>query len=203
MPVPIPWSQLEGPCTTAWWWPEATKRMKPHKHHFLVALIGGSIEPVERRVILTKVISSVVRDTDAVGIYWGEGTLVHEPSQFVQQAESVSAENIPGPLWIDVRVENTPEGSLCFTTGMASLGFLEIEVEKSDLILQACRELWRRITTIVLIWDLPAPSISPESSHWPTPDLPQKAAARKVGRSGSGLRNRSFRMSVPAQAGDR
>ena len=23
MPAPIPWSNLEGPCETAWWWPEA------------------------------------------------------------------------------------------------------------------------------------------------------------------------------------
>jgi hypothetical protein len=24
VPAPIPWSQLAGPCATAWWWPEAT-----------------------------------------------------------------------------------------------------------------------------------------------------------------------------------
>ena len=124
MPAPIPWSELEGPCATAWWWPEATKRMKPHKYHFLVALIGGSIEPVERRVIVTNVVSAVVRNTDAVGVYWGEGTLVHEPSQFAQQAVSASPKNIPGPLWIDVRVERNEDGSLrCFTTGMPRLGF--------------------------------------------------------------------------------
>jgi hypothetical protein len=24
VPGPIPWPDLEGPCATAWWWPEAT-----------------------------------------------------------------------------------------------------------------------------------------------------------------------------------
>ena len=28
MPAPIPWSNLEGPCATAWWWPDATEKMK-------------------------------------------------------------------------------------------------------------------------------------------------------------------------------
>jgi len=134
MPAPIPWSSLEGPCATAWWWPDATKAMRRHTNHFLVALVGGTIEAVERRVILTKVVSAVVADTDAVGIYWGEGTLVHEPAAFLQGASTASGLDIPGTLWLDVRVEKNPDGTLrCFTTGMAPLGFLEIEVEKSTL----------------------------------------------------------------------
>jgi hypothetical protein len=134
MPAPVPWSDLEGPCATAWWWPEATEHMRRHRYHFLVALIGGSIDQVERRVILTKVVSAVVSGTDAVGVYWAEGTVVHEPGQFVEQAESASEDDIPGPLWIDVRIEENDDGSYrCFTTGMAHLGFLEIEVERSRL----------------------------------------------------------------------
>ena len=88
--------------------------------------------PDERRAV--RAVREVVRGTDAVGVYWGEGTLVHEPSHFVRQAKSVSADNIPGPLWIDVRVEPNADGSLrCFTTGMAPLGFMEIEVRTSGL----------------------------------------------------------------------
>ncbi|MFO1006489.1 MAG: DUF4261 domain-containing protein [Planctomycetaceae bacterium] len=134
MPVPIPWSSLEGPCETAWWWPNATEAMHGHSNHFIVAIIGGTIEPVERRVILTRVVSEVVSNTDAVGVYWGEGTLVHEPKEFVARASSINPEDIPGTLWIDVRVEENEDGTFrCFTTGMAPLGFLEIEVENSNL----------------------------------------------------------------------
>jgi hypothetical protein len=134
MPAPIPWSSLEGPCATAWWWPDATNAMRRHTNHFLVALIGGGIEAVERRLILTKVVSAVTSDTDAVGVYWGDGTLVHEPRVFTQLAAKARNNNIPGPLWIDVRIERNDDGTLrCFTTGLAPLGFLEIEVERSDL----------------------------------------------------------------------
>src|SRR5689334_22912247 len=32
MPAPIPWSSLEGPCATSWWWPQATAQMRGHKY---------------------------------------------------------------------------------------------------------------------------------------------------------------------------
>ncbi|HBO45182.1 MAG TPA: hypothetical protein DD670_14895 [Planctomycetaceae bacterium] len=134
MPAPIPWSGLEGPCATAWWWPEATEQMQRHTNHFLVTILGGDIEPIERRVVLTRAVREGVRGTDAVGVYWGEGTLVHEPDHFARMAKSVSVDDIPGPLWIDVRVEPNADGShRCFTTGLAPLGFMEIEVRKSGL----------------------------------------------------------------------
>ena len=134
MPAPIPWSQLEGPCATTWRWPEATEKMRKHTNHFLVAILGGSMPAVERRILLTRLVSAVVSTTDAIGIYWGEGTVVHEPEEFLELARSAKSNDIPGPLWLDVRVELNEDGSYrCFTTGMAPLGFLEIEVQKSSL----------------------------------------------------------------------
>jgi hypothetical protein len=132
---PYPWPDLEGPCATAWWWPEATERMRAHTHHFLISILGApAMPPVERRVLLTRVAAAVVRNTDAVGVYWAEGTLVHEPKAFLAQADDASATSIPGPLWIDVRVEQNADRTLrCFTTGLAPLGHLEIEVERATL----------------------------------------------------------------------
>jgi hypothetical protein len=134
MPMPIPWKELEGPCATAWWWPEAAQQMEAHRYHFLLTLIAGSIDPVERRIVLTRLTSALVRYTDSVGVYWSEGTLVHEPAAFVREAEPIDANHIPGQLWIDVRVERNQGGShRCFTTGMEPLGFPDIEVQKSEL----------------------------------------------------------------------
>lgn len=134
MPVPVPWSSLAGPCATSWLWPEATECMEAHQCHFLVVVRGGSLEPVERRLILTRLTAAVVRDADAIGVYWCEATLVHEPDMFLELAKSARPHDIPGMLWIDVRVEEYEDGTRrCFTTGLAPLGFLEIEVRKSYL----------------------------------------------------------------------
>lgn len=134
MPKPIPWSQLEGPCASSWWWSQAAARMRRHTHHFLVAVIGGTIEPVERRIVLTHVVGAVLRGADAVGVYWSEATIVHEPKEFLRQAESISRSKIPGALWIDVTVERNADGSFrAFTSGLEPLGYLEIEVERSRM----------------------------------------------------------------------
>lgn len=134
MPAPIPWSQLAGPCATSMLWPEATEAMKKHTNFFLVAILSGSMDPVERRILLTRIVSKVVSNTDCVGVYWGEGTLVHAPETFLTVASKASSDDIPGPLWLDVRVEPNPDRTWrCFTTGMAPLGFAEIEVRSSSL----------------------------------------------------------------------
>src|SRR5688500_4657084 len=134
MPGPIPWGDLEGPCATAWWWDEAEAVMREHKYHFVIALVGGDIDPVERRLILTRVTSAIIRGSDAVGVYWAEGSLVQEPQSFLEQAEGATEDQVPLPLWVDVRVEENEDGTYrCFTTGMEPLGFLEMEVASSRI----------------------------------------------------------------------
>jgi hypothetical protein len=110
--------------------------MRAHTHHFIVTVLGGTIPPVERRVILTRIVAALLRNSDAVGVYWAEGTLVHEPASFLEQAEGISETQIPGPLWIDVRVEKNDDAAKtlrCFTTGLEPLGHMEIEVSRSRL----------------------------------------------------------------------
>ena len=132
MPVPIPWSNLEGPCATAWWWPEATERMKNHNSHILVALVGDTGNLIQRHIMLTHLTAAVASHTDAAGIYWGGGTLVHDPQVFIEQARNLSPDSLPLHLWIDFRVEPNDDGSSrLFTTGMKAFGKAEIEIPHS------------------------------------------------------------------------
>ena len=132
MPAPIPWSNLEGPCETAWWWPEAAERMRGHNSHLLVALGGESGDAVRRSLALTHLTAAVAAHVDAAGIYWGGGTLVHDPQVFLEEARSASPENLPLHLWIDFRIEANDDGTLrLFTTGMKALDKMEIEIPHS------------------------------------------------------------------------
>jgi hypothetical protein len=133
MPVPIPWANLEGPCATAWWWPEATETLKSHTSHIVVAVAGGSDHLIERNITLTHLTAAVALHTDAAGVYWGSGTLIHEPQAFIEQTQAISRENLPLPLWIDFRVEpNDDDSCRLFTTGMKAFGKMEIEIPHSN-----------------------------------------------------------------------
>lgn len=134
MPGQIPWSELEGPCATAWWWPEATEEMQQHKFHFVAMVRGGEWNEVARRVLLGFVIQGVLESTDAIGVYWGDATLVMQPDLFIANVRKATIEDVPMMVFADVRVEEISDGVYrCFTTGMKSLGFHEIEVDEATM----------------------------------------------------------------------
>jgi hypothetical protein len=136
MDAPIPWSQIEGPCKTAWWWPDATTDLKRHVAHALVLNLDNrrDSDAVEMCMSLTKVVAAVAATTESIGIYWGNGTVVHTTEHFVAEAKELRRELLPLQLWIDFRIENRPDGRLLFTTGMTAFGHKEIEVQKSKCL---------------------------------------------------------------------
>jgi hypothetical protein len=128
IPAPIPWSELEGPCATAWYWPTACEALRGHKAHVIVSLNQASLQPTEQALLLTKLVAAVAATTNSAGIYWGAGTVVHSPEEFLNQSKDVSPESMPLMLWIDFRLQEEADGSFTmFTTGMEAFGLMEIE----------------------------------------------------------------------------
>jgi hypothetical protein len=67
-----------------------------------------------------------------MGIYWPEATLVHYPQVFVQMAEKFTTPDVP-PLYllVDFRIGRNRDGTFAmFTTGLAALGQMEVEIPK-------------------------------------------------------------------------
>lgn len=131
VPRPVPWSQLEGPCATAWYWPTATEALKDHKAHLLVALVDEGSKSIAKSTALTQLVCGLIGTTATQGVFWGPGRLVHPPQAFLDQAQQMSPRDLPLFLWVDFRVEREPDG-LCrlYTTGLEALGKTEIEIRE-------------------------------------------------------------------------
>jgi hypothetical protein len=128
VPRPIPWSQLEGPAATAWYWPEATASLRDHAAHLLVTLVDEGGRPIAKSLALTRLTSALTATSPSVGVFWGPGRLVHPPSPFIEQTEQASETNLPLYLWVDFRIEQLADGALrLYTTGLDALGGAEIE----------------------------------------------------------------------------
>ena len=127
---PIPWEQLEGPCATAWYWPEAESMLRNHSAHLFVTLYDESKQAILQATRMTRLCCSIGATTPAVGIFWGASGGIHEPGAFAQLAGETTTENLPLNLWIDFRVYelDSRPGFGLFTTGLDSLGHREIEV---------------------------------------------------------------------------
>ncbi len=128
---PIPWSQLEGPCATAWYWPDAEEEIRDHSAHLLVTLIDEGSKSVEKSTLLTQLVLGVVQSSPAVGVFWGPGRLVHPPQAFNEQAMQMSPRDLPLFLWVDFRVERLEPGVVrLYTTGLEALGHTELEASE-------------------------------------------------------------------------
>ncbi len=130
IPTPIPWSQLEGPCDVAWYWPQAEAALRGHQSHVLITLLDEGRRAIDKSIRLTQLAAAAAIAAAApVGIFWGPGRLIHKAADFVDVARDMTSDKLPLFLWIDFRVVEEAEGKLAlFTTGLQSLGYLELEV---------------------------------------------------------------------------
>lgn len=125
---PIPWDRIEGPCATAWYWPEAEQAMRPHTAHLFVTLLDESRRKIDVSFRLTLLLAATAAHAPALGVVWGASGAVHEPRAFAELAMQSSTSDLPLHLWIDFRVyEHDNGGYGFFTTGMEALGRRELE----------------------------------------------------------------------------
>jgi hypothetical protein len=127
VPRPIPWSQLEGPCATAWYWPTAAEEVRDHQAHLLVTLIDEGGKPVQKSERLTQLVAGLLEGSRSPGVFWGPGRLVHPKQAFIEQAVQSTPSNLPLFLWIDFRIERSDAGTRLYTTGLEALGIEELE----------------------------------------------------------------------------
>ncbi|MEO1497231.1 MAG: DUF4261 domain-containing protein [Planctomycetota bacterium] len=131
---PIPWSRLEGPCATAWYWPEAEPVLRSHRAHLFVTMLDEEPKALKQAQRLTSLLTAVAAVSPTIGLVWGATGAVHEPGAFAQLASTATPDSLPLNLWIDFRVyEHEPQPGMpggsfgFFTTGMESLGYREFE----------------------------------------------------------------------------
>lgn len=132
MPAPIPWPDLEGPCSTSVLWKDAAEQVGAHETHIIVTILS-ELNRIEQAILLTKATAAVLASSDAaIGVYWGNATLVVPKKIFVEFAGEVLPHGPPLDIWVDFRVGwQTSTTSSGFTQGMEALGHMEMEAQDS------------------------------------------------------------------------
>lgn len=129
MPFPVPESDLRGPCECAWWWPEAVEVCRAQTGHFIVTCTAPG-DAIEQALRLSDVVAAVASASGSPAVYWGAGTVVNPAKSFFELMPSASRDNLPLPLWIELRVQQVAPGDFFFaTTGMQQFNLMELEAE--------------------------------------------------------------------------
>ncbi|NUQ63316.1 MAG: DUF4261 domain-containing protein [Pirellulales bacterium] len=132
MDAPIPWADLEGPCASAWYWPEAAASLREHRAHVLVVVLSDSEDRVATALLLTSLVAAVASCSDAAGVCWVPAALVHSPEAFIASSQEMSKEYLPLYLWVNFAIQQHHDGSYCMSTaGLVEFGLMEIEVRSS------------------------------------------------------------------------
>ncbi len=147
----FPWNDLAGPCATSVVWPEAASVLKRHRAHIIVSL-STDRELIDRAKLLTQVTAATMAATpSAVGVFWGNATLVLPKALFIEFAVQILPLAPPLHIWLDVRVAPNADGSFSgFTTGMAALGHMEFETLNSTQNAAGLRERLFALANYVL-----------------------------------------------------
>lgn len=143
--APYPADALEGPIATSWMWPEvpSIECVKEHRSHVLITLTGDIKDPIRRRRVLTAVTALAAKQPDVMAVYWPDATLIIYPPVFVEMAELLDSAEGPPPLylWVDLRAFRNGDGTVnLFTTGLASLGHMELEITNIAMEIGDLRE---------------------------------------------------------------
>ncbi len=134
MPMPIPWGDLDRPVRTAWHWPTAEAGLRAHSAHVVVFVGSDRLSAVELNLQMVRAVASVISGCpEAVGVYYGNASVVIEAGRYLEEAGEASQDNLPISLWLGLHLATGEEGLTAYTTGMDVFDLLNLEAHDTDL----------------------------------------------------------------------
>jgi hypothetical protein len=150
VPMPIPEGELDGPVATSWLWPDAQEEIERVTAQ-VVTWVSGAGPQVDAHRHLTRLVSAVVRATDALGVYWGAAGQVVRADVFDGVAHKCDEDDsLPVVLWVDFRVFVEDGRSALFTVGLTAFGLMELEIAPSGREVGELREFALNVATYLI-----------------------------------------------------
>lgn len=148
IPVPIPAGDIENTAPYAYNWSNVLEDVKNHKSHLIVSVAGLNI--VEVFKIFTQIVVSLLRSSNAIGVYMGSQSLIIPTEDYLEQSELMSEDQLPLNLWIYFGLVKTEDGNAGYTYGLKEFEKKEMEVLHSRKDLSEIRDMLFNITHYVL-----------------------------------------------------
>jgi hypothetical protein len=154
IPMPIPHGDIEGTAEYAYNWETALEDLKNHKSHLIVTIMNGGQDQVKRFKIFTKVICSLLRTTNSIGVYEGSQSLLIPKQDYLHIAEGMTDDYFPLNLWIYFGYRKTEKGNSGYTYGLKEFGKHEMEIVESTKTIGEIEKFLYNMTHYVLEYDV-------------------------------------------------
>lgn len=139
MAQPVAQAEIEAAAKRAYKWPTALKATQGHKGHLVVVVSEKEPDALKHYTILTEVLASLLRTTNAVAVYMPGQSMLIEKTDYLNEADELGTEYLPLNLWLYFGIEEGAEGNSGYTNGMKDFNKAELEIINSKAGLDGVR----------------------------------------------------------------
>ena len=151
MDVPIPGDELEFPSQISYLWPDAKDLTPKHKGHIIISVTSTGDNKLKMFKTFTRVASSILTNTNALGIYLGNQTLVLPTAFYVDGAKSMTDDSLPLMNWIYIGLRDENDRNSGYTFGLKEFGFDEMEILNSKNSKEEIHEILFNLSHYVIL----------------------------------------------------
>jgi hypothetical protein len=151
---PVPGDELEFPSQIAYLWPDAKDLIPNHKAHIIISVSSADATKLAMFKTFTKAASSILANTNSIGIYLGNQTLVLPSNFYIEVAKSMTDEDLPLMNWIYFGFREEKGKHSGYTYGLKEFGFKEIEILDSGYSVQDIQGMLFNISHYIIQSDV-------------------------------------------------
>lgn len=138
MPAPVPYEEIESTANYTYLWNNVLEEAGNHASHAIVSVLSSETDVVERHIIFTQLNASILRTSNAIGIYQGMQTLLLPKALYLDFADLLFQEMLPVQLWVYIGLVSDENSNSTYTYGLNQFHKTELEIiestmERSDL----------------------------------------------------------------------
>lgn len=154
IPAPIPGDEVEVAAQYNYMWDNAVEETTKHKGHIIVTIMNSGIDPIEENLLFSKIVSSVMNNSESIGIYIGSRTLVLNKEFFNINNQEINNKGLPIYNWLYFGLRQENEKYSIYTYGLEEFGKREMEILNSNKPVEQLQEMMYNVTHYVLAYDV-------------------------------------------------
>lgn len=154
MDLPIPGDEIKTTAEYNYFWKNGVEEATKHKGHIILSILNAGINPIKENLLFSKVASSIINNSKAIGAYIGSRTLLLKKDFYQYNVEEMSEDNLPLYIWIYFGMRNEDGKYSVYTYGLSDFNKKEMEIIHSIHPLSELSEMMFNLVHYVIASDV-------------------------------------------------
>jgi len=132
LPCRVPDGEFDSLFPVSLYWRNAEEETATHQSHVIVYVSSETGTAIERYSLFTKVVESILAETNSLGVYQGNQTLLISREIYLGMSQMLLNGDLPLLLWIFIGIGGSSKGNMLYTFGLTGFDKMEMEIVDSQ-----------------------------------------------------------------------